>query len=435
MASPDSGRGLSRFIAQQGISRPLAWGFVALTLFMVGDGIELSFLSTYLTDRGHDAGSVALLFTVYGIVVALGAWLAGALAEAWGPKRVMVIGGGIWIVFQLVFLLLGVLPDSFAVMLTAYAIRAIGYPLFAYGFLVWVTLSTPSQVLGRAVGWYWFFNVMGLGVISGYFVAGTIDQLGPLGVLWSSLAFVTAGLAIVALLLRSQDGPTTVTAADTLRGLAASITIVGDQPKVGIAGVIRIINTMSYYAFAVFLNVHMVNTIGFTQAQWSSIWGTMLLANIVANLLSGYLSDRLGRVAVVAWAGCFACALSVLALYYAPQVLGAHLPAVMAVGVVYGFALGMFCPLSAIVPLLAPANKGAAIAVLNLGAGLSNFAGPLVAGLVPAVGVAPVIWLLAALYIVGMALTFTLRAPGIEARDHREPLTAPAPEPVPAAAV
>ena len=52
VSSPEFGRGLSGFIARQGVSRPLIWGFVALTLFMVGDGIELSFLSTYLTDQG-----------------------------------------------------------------------------------------------------------------------------------------------------------------------------------------------------------------------------------------------------------------------------------------------------------------------------------------------------------------------------------------------
>ncbi len=430
MSSPEFGRGLSGFIARQGVSRPLIWGFVALTLFMVGDGIELSFLSTYLTDQGHADGAVAGLFTAYGIVVALGAWLAGALAEAWGPKRVMLIGGGIWITCQLVFLLAGVLPNSFTVMVGAYAVRAIGYPLFAYGFLVWVTLSTPNPVLGKAVGWYWFFNVMGLGVISGYFVAATINHLGPVGVLFSTLAFVIAGTAIVAFLLHSQSGPRTVTAQDTLRGLTTSITILAEKPKVGIAGTVRIINTMSYYAFAVFLNIHMVKTIGFTQTEWSSIWGTMLLANIAANVISGYLSDRIGRVAVVAWAGGFGSALSVLALFYAPQLVGANVPVIMSVGIIYGFCLGMFCPLSAIVPLLAPANKAAALAVLNLGAGLSNFAGPAVAWLVPAFGVGAVMWLLAGLYILGMALTFTLRSPGIEARDHRENALTPVPEAV-----
>ncbi|MFC3273452.1 hypothetical protein ACFOE1_04010 [Agromyces mediolanus] len=73
-----------RLLRTQGIARPLAWGFVALTIFMIGDGIEAGFLSPYLDELGFEAGQVATLWAVYGIVVAVAAWLSGALAEAWG---------------------------------------------------------------------------------------------------------------------------------------------------------------------------------------------------------------------------------------------------------------------------------------------------------------------------------------------------------------
>ena len=77
-------------------------------------------------------------------------------------------------------------------------------------------------------------------------------------------------------------------------------------------------------------------------------------------------------------------------------------------------ALGMYVPLSAVVPLLAPRHKASAVAVLNLGAGLSNFGGPLLAGLVGPLGIAPVVWILAALYVVGFFLTYLLKQPGVE---------------------
>jgi predicted MFS family arabinose efflux permease len=141
----------ARLLRTQGIARPIAWGFVALTIFMVGDGIEAGFLSPYLDSLGFNEGNVATLWATYGIVVAAAAWLSGALAEAWGPKRVMMLGFAIWVVFEIVFLVFGVMQQDFTVMLIAFGIRGLGYPMFAYGFLVWITMGTPENVMGRLV--------------------------------------------------------------------------------------------------------------------------------------------------------------------------------------------------------------------------------------------------------------------------------------------
>lgn len=406
--------GFSGFLTRQGISSKLAWGFLALMLFMVGDGIELSFLSNYLTDQGLGAGRIATLFSVYGLVVAIAAWLAGALAESLGPRRVMLIGGAIWIVLEVVFLVGGVIPGNYSIMLISYAIRAIGYPFFAYGFLVWVTMETPNEVMGKAVGWYWFFNAMGLGVISGYFVSAVVEPFGPLGTLWSAVVFVIVATAMVATLVKSQKGLRRPTREETINGLVKSFTIMAEKPKVAVGGILRLINTTSYYSFAVFLNVYMVQTIGFSQSEWSSIWGTMLLANVAANLISGYASDLFGRLNVIAWGGGLATAITVLGFYYVPQGIGANYVVIMGLGIIYGLALGMYVPLSAVVPLLAKEHKAAAVAILNLGAGASNFLGPVIAGLVPLIGVGSVMWVLSGIYIVGLFLTYLLRAPGIE---------------------
>jgi polyol permease family len=411
---------ISRFLVRQGIAGPLAWGFVGLTLFMVGDGIEQGFLAPYLDELGFSAGDIAALFSAYGIVVAVAAWLAGALAEAWGPRRVMLIGATLWAVLEVVFLF-AVTQHNYAIMIAAYAVRAIGYPFFAYGFLVWITMDTPSHVMGKAVGWYWFANIMGLGVISAYLAGIIIPLAGELVTLWLSLGFVVAGGLIVAALVKSRMSSTGVTVKDTVSGLVQGVAIMKDKPRVGIGGIVRLINTISFYAFTVFLSVHMVKDIGFTLPQWQAIWGTMLTANVVANLAAGYLSDRIGRINVIAWGGGIGSMLAILAFYYVPQTVGANFAVVMAIGVFYGAALAMYVPLSAVVPLLAPRHKAAGVAVLNLGAGLSNFCGPLLAGLVGPLGIAPVVWILAGLSIIGFFLTYVLRQPGVEVDDAEQP--------------
>ena len=60
-------------------------------------------------------------------------------------------------------------------------------------------------------------------------------------------------------------------------------------------------------------------------------------------------------------------------------------------------------------PALAPHRVGSAIAILNLAAGVSQFMGPVVAGLVAPIGVAGTIWVISGVYVVGIVLTYCLR--------------------------
>src|SRR3954469_24765363 len=123
---------------------------------MIGDGVESGFLSPYLTSPGISQPRVAVIFTAYGVTAAVAAWLSGALSDLWGPRRVMALGLAIWVVFEVPFLLLGVGPGNYPLILATYALRGFGYPLFAFGFLVWITVATPRRRLGTAMGSFWF---------------------------------------------------------------------------------------------------------------------------------------------------------------------------------------------------------------------------------------------------------------------------------------
>jgi hypothetical protein len=45
--------------------------------------------------------------------------------------------------------------ENLAIMYPAYALRGLGYPLFAYSFLVWISYRSEQRTLGAAVGWFW----------------------------------------------------------------------------------------------------------------------------------------------------------------------------------------------------------------------------------------------------------------------------------------
>src|SRR5512146_2547278 len=105
------------FLQRIGIPKPLAWGFLGLLVFMIGDGVEAGYLSPFLIEKGIDKQAVALVFTVYGITASVAAWLSGALSDLWGPRRVMWLGLGIWSVMEVFFLLFGVGAVNYPVIL------------------------------------------------------------------------------------------------------------------------------------------------------------------------------------------------------------------------------------------------------------------------------------------------------------------------------
>src|SRR6185312_431712 len=106
-------------------------------------------------------------------------------------------------------------------------------------------------------------------------------------------------------------------------------------------------------------------------------------------------------------------AITTLLLYYTPALFGANYTLCIVAGALYGATLAGYVPLSALLPSLAPDHRGAAMAMLNLGAGASTWVGPAIAGIfLPLAGVVGVMWIFSGLYLVSAALAFTLRLPG-----------------------
>ena len=84
----------------------------------------------------------------------------------------------------------------------------------------------------------------------------------------------------------------------------------------------------------------------------------------------------------------------------------------MLAGIAWGACLAGYVPLSALVPSLVKKDKGAAMAILNLGAGLAVFAGPAIVGLfIGSAGSEGVVWILASLYFISAILTHFITLP------------------------
>lgn len=139
-----------------GIPHALAWGYLGILIFMMGDGVEQGWLSKYLIDGGLTEAESALVFTVYGVTIGISSWLSGVLSDMWGVRRTMFYGLIIYLLGVIGFVSIGLGGFNFALMLIMYGIKGFGYPLFAYTFLVWIAKKSPGSMLGKAVGWFWF---------------------------------------------------------------------------------------------------------------------------------------------------------------------------------------------------------------------------------------------------------------------------------------
>jgi MFS family permease len=99
-------------------------------------------------------------------------------------------------------------------------------------------------------------------------------------------------------------------------------------------------------------------------------------------------------------------------LYYSMQGQPANYPLAVIAGMFYGATLAAYTPLGAIMAALAPDRKGAAMAILNLGAGASAWVGPAIVGVfLPLLGVAGVMWIFAVLYAISAVLTMFMKVP------------------------
>ena len=413
-----------------GIPRVLLWGYVAVILFMVGDGMELAFLAKYMVTLGFGEAGAAHVITAYGVGIAISSWLAGVLADTLGPRRTMVVGLVVWLVFHVAFLTLGLMQASFIPTLLLYGLRGFGYPLFAYSFVVWISHVAPQERLATAMGWFWFSYSVGFLAIGNYLPSFLIPRIGFLGTLWLEVAWILAGGLMGIFLVRSnfQGGHAGESTRAKLGEAAKGITIVYENWRVGIAGIVRIINQIALFGFPVMLPIFLTtDQIGFTITQWLQIWGTMGVANLIFNVIWGAIGDRIGWRMQVMWFGCVGTAITSLLLYYVPVTMGNNFWLVLATACLFGITMAAFVPMSAIIPSLAPDHRGAAMSIHNLAAGLSNFAGPAIVGIVLAFGTYQgVVWVFAVVYLIGAFLTIFLKV------GEQQPETEPATETRPA---
>jgi len=369
-----------------GMPLALLGGYIAIVFCMTGDGIEQAFLSKYVVNLGFTAGDSALLFTVYGATAALASWLSGVLADVYQPRRIMLIGVAWWLVFHVLFLWLGLGHLNFPLMLLFYGIRGVAYPLFFYGFFVWVVQRSRPHELASAIGWTWSMFTIGYGIVGSYLPSFTIQWIGYMGTLWMSMGWVLAG----GLLIYFFTGGVGTTPNASIEGggskfaeIAKCFTLIFNNRNIALALITRIICNLSLFGFPVIMPLLYTSpAVGFSVPEWARIWGMFFLVQPVTNVLWGLIGDRIGWMRQMRWVGFCGCGTASLLFYWIPLHFRHNMFAASIGALLFAFTVTAFVPMGAIFPMMEPKHKGAAVSVQNLGGGLANFGGPMLAALI-----------------------------------------------------
>jgi len=423
-AVPAPGTTPESFLDRLGIPHPLRWGFLGVLVFMTGNGVETNFVSPHMAKvfGGGDEmiNLAATVITFYALSTLIGSYLAGALSDLWGPRRVMLLGVAVWVVFQAAFV--GALAtESVPLIFAAYTVRGFGFPLFAFSFLVWINAVVHKERNGAAVGWFYVMFTGGMPTIGSLVAMGMIPAFGGglFGERWAmvaSTAIVVAGFLIAWFGVREEHGNRRLApAGETSSQVIFSGVVLSWKNKRVLYGFLtRLINTAPQFGMFIILPTVIAETLGWGQSRWLLMTSVVFAGNILFNAAFGALGDRIGWTTTVRWFGIVGSAIGLLLWWYVPHWVpaGSDWGFVVSViaGTVFGILLAGFVPLGAIMPALAPQHKGAAMAMYTTAAGGATFLGSAVVAVVrPWGGNVGVVWAFVALYALAFLMTFTLK--------------------------
>lgn len=415
-------------IQRTGFPTDLTAGFLAVVVFVIGDGIEAVWITSFLSsdEVGFTVSQASAIITAYGIIVAVAAFLSGALCDALGCRKVMLTGLLSFLVFDALFITAGIPSRSLLLLSVFYGLRGFGYPMFAYGFLTWLMMVTPPQRQSSASGWFWFAFTLGMQFLGSYLSSFFVPQLGHVPTLWVGWVLAATGGTAGMLFLWRHPSSAVTQGKSVTAAVGSAVSVLWRYPRVSIGGVVKVINLSGQYGMQAFYVVYLHKVFGMPESRAILEFSVFGLVAILGDVFWGVMGDRIGWRNTLQWAATPLCALSLVYMYVIPIIAGPNFLLIALGTAAIGIGLSAHVPTTPLITAHAHGETGNALAILNLGAGLGAFVGPAVVTLLlgddtTAAGYLPVALGLAGLYVISFGLCFALKLPGNAKVIHASP--------------
>ena len=421
-----------------GIPHILRYGFLGLLILMIGVGVESNILTPHMVEvLGTPEATASAIITGHSVSVMIASYLGGALSDLYGPRRIMVLGAVVFLIFQVLFLI-SLAAGSVPMAAITYFLRGFGFPMFAFAFIVWINITAPPQRNSTAIGWFYVMYTGGLPTIGSLVAIGAIPAfgggtVGETGAMWLAGGLVALGFLIAYFGVRDPRGKTRLAPEGETAGqvLTAGLRLTFTNGKVAMGFLVRLINTAPQFGMFIVLPIVIADTLEWGQARWLTMTVAVYATNILVNAIFGAIGDRWGWRRTVKWFGITGSAIGLLLWWYVPHLVPAgsdwgFIVSVIA-GCVFGCMLAGFVPMGAIMPALAPDHRGAAMAMYTTAAGGAIFLGSLVVSIVFAIAEAVgidaftrnsiVVWVFIGLYACAFLMIRHLKVPQDEQKE------------------
>ena len=150
--------------------------------------------------------------------------------------------------------------------------------------------NVKSDNASSAIGWFWAVYSIGIGVFGSYIPSFTIPTLAKMGTLWLALAFCLYRGVIALVSLRHIQTPQhmqNLTTREKFSELGRAATLLYTNRNILLSSMVRIINTLSLFGFAVIMPMMFVDELGFSTSEWLQVWAVFFFTTIFSNVLWG----------------------------------------------------------------------------------------------------------------------------------------------------
>lgn len=310
----------------------------------------------------REPGSLGLLITGYGLMVALSAIFAGPISDRVGRRNVIIAGTGL----MGVALLLHAFASSFASLLGLRMLAGLASGMLAGSATAFVGDALPYAVRGRAMGV--LVSAMAFGQIVGI-PAGTVlaDRGGYQApfVVFGALMVAACAIAVLVLPTPAVERLGQLSVSGAVRAYRV---LLGreDIRAVSAASALMMLSVSLYMVYLpTWLEVKFLAT-GDAIALMFLVGG---LGNAIAGPLAGWASDRLGRISMVV----LGSVLVALAMGLTPLLPSLELAPLMFLIVMVAASLRM-SPLSALQTAMVPDAQRGTLMSLTMATGQLGFA-------------------------------------------------------------
>ncbi len=169
-----------------------------------------------------------------------------------------------------------------------------------------------------------------------------------MGALWLALVFCVTGGIIATVSLRHIQTPRhmqNLTTREVCRTGARRHPAL-HQPQYPALGMVRIINTLSLFGFAVIMPMMFVDELGFTTSEWLQVWAAFFFTTIFSNVFWGSWR-KMGWMKVIRWFGCIGMALSSWR-FTTSQHFGHNFAMALVPAIALGIFVAAFVPMAAV---------------------------------------------------------------------------------------